>query len=237
MTDKKPNCEFCRWRESCAYSTYPQGSHSLMIDDKPCSTEEPTTQDLADLNYYKPREEPDKMLAHLIAVGREYERTGNAHVFDGKMEEIKKATHSEDKEPKKIMESGNAIYYESGTVEIRGHPSGLPAFEGVVPAPFCDETERQRRFQAALDQMTMSGYMILETKRIRNDAFDKTNEKTTLRVKWRTCKNEDEIKAVHAKLMEIIKGKDQRCSQYAICRDGEVGGPPPCDNCSKKKTE
>jgi hypothetical protein len=203
MTSKKKNCEFCRWRENCAYSTYPEGSHSLSIDDTPCSQEEPTSQDLADLNYYKPREEADKMLAHLIAVGREYERTGNRHVF-GKIEEIKMATHTEDKEPKRIMESGNAIYYENGTVEIRGHESGLPKIDGVVPAPFCDETERQKRFQAAIDQITMSGYMILETKRIRNDAFDKKDANTTLQIKWRTCKTEDEIKAVHAKIMDIM---------------------------------
>lgn len=114
-----------------------------------------------------------------------------------KDEDAKKAT-------KKIMETGNAIYYEDGTVEIFGDKSGLPEFNTLVPAPHCDEPERQRRYRKAIEQITLQGYMILETKRVRNDAFDKKDQKTSLKIVARACKTEDEIKAVHENIMEII---------------------------------
>lgn len=109
-----------------------------------------------------------------------------------------------EKRVKKIKEIGNAVYYEDGTVEIFGDPSGLPRWDGLTPAPFCDETERQRRFQDAIEHVALEGYLVLETKRVRNEAFDKKGQKTSQYIVARACKNEDEIKAVHAKIMEIM---------------------------------
>ena len=99
---------------------------------------------------------------------------------------------------------GNAVYGDDGSLEIFGNEQGLPQATAVIPCPWADETERQKRFEDALESLVLKGYFIIETKRIRNEAFDKKNEKTTLEVKYRACKSEQEIHAVASKIKEVV---------------------------------
>ena len=51
MTSKE--CKWCFWRMACAYSTYPDSKKTLMIDDMPCSVEDPGANELNGLYFYQ----------------------------------------------------------------------------------------------------------------------------------------------------------------------------------------
>ncbi|MFA5715808.1 MAG: hypothetical protein WC998_08705 [Candidatus Paceibacterota bacterium] len=101
-----------------------------------------------------------------------------------------------------------AKYYDDGTIEIFGNKEGLPAISGTIPAPDINtpsEEERQKRFDQVCANITLQGYFFTKKQRIRNIAFDKPSQKTTLSVRYRACKNEKEIKEVHDLIVEILK--------------------------------
>ena len=103
-----------------------------------------------------------------------------------------------------------AKYHDDGTIEIFGNPEGYPRFSGAIPAPdinTASEEERQKRFDEACDALTLQGYFFVKKQRIRNTAFDKPGQKTTLSVSYRACKNENEIKEVRDLILEIIQKK------------------------------
>ena len=101
-----------------------------------------------------------------------------------------------------------AKYYDDGTIEIFGNEEGLPAISGTIPAPDINtssEEERQKRFDQVCAGISLQGYFFTKKQRIRNIAFDKPGQKTTLSIRYRPCKNEKEIKEVHALVMEILR--------------------------------
>jgi hypothetical protein len=107
-----------------------------------------------------------------------------------------------------MVRHGNVEYNDDGKgFTIYGNPSGLPSATCVVPAPSVnckDESERQKRFESAIEGCILEGKFIVEQKRIRNTAFDKRDEKTTLQLKIRACKTPDEVNAIHDKIVEIL---------------------------------
>ena len=102
-----------------------------------------------------------------------------------------------------------AKYYDDGTIiEIFGNKEGLPAITGTIPAPDINtssEEERQKRFDQVCAGITLQGYFFTRKQRIRNIAFDKPGQKTTLSIRYRPCKNEKEIKEVRALVVEILR--------------------------------
>ncbi len=93
------------------------------------------------------------------------------------------------------------------TFEIFGNKEGLPKIKGVIPAPDINHTseeEREKTFKKVLDNITIEGFYIIKTQRIRNMAFDKKRQKTTLSVEYRPCKNEEEIKLVAERIRKIL---------------------------------
>jgi len=101
-----------------------------------------------------------------------------------------------------------AKYYEDGSVEIFGSKEGYPRIMGVVPAPDINtksEEEREAVHTEACDNITLEGYLITAKKRIRNQAFDKKDQKTTLQIQYRPAMNEEEVNEIHRRITEIIK--------------------------------
>ena len=107
-----------------------------------------------------------------------------------------------------IKEFPFCTYYKDGMIEIFGNESGSPSVTAVCPAPDINTKngeERQKRHDEACNGITLQGYLITSRKLIHNKAFDKRGQKTTLQVKYRPCKNKDEIQMVHSEIIKIIK--------------------------------
>jgi hypothetical protein len=101
-----------------------------------------------------------------------------------------------------------AKYYDDRTIEIFGNKEGLPVISGTIPVPDIStpsEEERQKRFDQVCAGITLQGYFFTKKQRIRNIAFDKSDQKTTLSIRYRPCKNEKEIKEVRALVVEILR--------------------------------
>jgi hypothetical protein len=96
---------------------------------------------------------------------------------------------------------------EEDSVEVFGNRDGLPEVTAVVPAPDVNtksEKDRQDRFDKACDSVTINGYYIVSKRRIKNEAFDAPGQKTTLRVVYRPCKTEKELKIVGSRIHKIL---------------------------------
>lgn len=101
-------------------------------------------------------------------------------------------------------------YYDDGYMEIFGNEDGMPVIEGVLPAPDVNtssEEERERRHQEGIDGLILNGYFIESARRVRNKTFDGPGQKTTLKVRYRPCKNEGEIRVVKDKITRILRQK------------------------------
>lgn len=101
-----------------------------------------------------------------------------------------------------------AKYYDDGSIEVFGNEEGYPRFSGVIPAPDLNtpsEEERQKIFDRACAGITTQGYFFVKKQRVRNTAFDRKDQKTTLSVRYRACKNKKEIEEVHGLIVEILK--------------------------------
>jgi len=102
-----------------------------------------------------------------------------------------------------------AEYFPDGSVEISGCKDGHPRITAVVPAPDVNtpsEEERVQRHNQACDALYLRGYYIVSRRRIRNTTFDRTGQKTTLKVIYRPCKNKREVEQVHREILRIIRG-------------------------------
>lgn len=98
-------------------------------------------------------------------------------------------------------------YYEDG-FEVFGNKEGSPRITAVIPAPdinHATEEERQKTHTEACNGVTLQGYLITSKRLIRNTAFDKKGQKTTLKIVYRPCKNKEEIKQVAAEIRKIGK--------------------------------
>ena len=116
---------------------------------------------------------------------------------------------------------GNVKYVQKGVnvdIEIFGNPEGFPSIVAVVPAPDLncrDETERQARFDEAIENLILAGQFITSMQRIRNTTFDRKDQKTTLQIKYRPCTNDDEIKAIHEKITVILEKRIRKLDETA----------------------
>ena len=107
----------------------------------------------------------------------------------------------------KVREFSFAHYHDDGTIEIFGNEDGFPIITAVCPAPDVNTKtggERQKLFDEAMNGITLQGYFITEQKMIKNIAFDRPGQKTTLQVKYRACRNKSEIESVHRKIIKIL---------------------------------
>jgi hypothetical protein len=125
-------------------------------------------------------------------------------------------------ETEMIKEFPYCKYHDGGIIEVFGNEYGLPIITGVIPAPDIntkDEIERQKRYDEAIDGITLQGYIIISKKLIRNEGFDKKGQKTTLKLSYRPCKNKQEIEQVYFKILNIL-GQD--IGEYSIIENGVV---------------
>lgn len=97
-------------------------------------------------------------------------------------------------------------YHDDGTIEVFGNPDGYPRYRGVIPAPNINHTEEERTeaHKRACDDLTLQGYLFTKKKLIRNIGFYRPDEKTTLSVAYRPCKDEAEIKQVFQEIKTIL---------------------------------
>lgn len=70
---------------------------------------------------------------------------------------------------------------------------GLPRVTGVLPAPDINTPSEEARVKyhtGACDGITLKGYFVESRNLIHNNAFDRPDQKTTLEVVYRPCRNE-----------------------------------------------
>lgn len=106
-----------------------------------------------------------------------------------------------------IREFSYCKYHDDGTIEVFGNDEGYPRYTGVCPAPDVntkDGVERQKRYDEAINGITLQGYFITDQKLIKNAVFDKKGQKTTLEIKYRPCMNKSEIELVYSKILHLL---------------------------------
>lgn len=99
------------------------------------------------------------------------------------------------------------VEYHDNCIEIHGNAEGYPRMTGVIPAPDINtssEEEREKRFKGACDNLYLQGYFIVSKRRIRNTAFDRPGQKTSLKIVYRPCKKGKEIVQVKGEIQRII---------------------------------
>ncbi len=92
-----------------------------------------------------------------------------------------------------------------GSVEIPINPEGLPSVIGIMPTICYKPEERLKMVEAVIDGCALRGYWVDSWKWIRNPVFDKNGEKTSVEIKYRVCKNNDEALILVEKIKEIVK--------------------------------
>lgn len=107
-----------------------------------------------------------------------------------------------------IKKADYVTYYKDGQFEISVHPEGLPRIEGVIPAPdvwMSSEEKRVEFFDTSVMKIYLSGWYVVSQRRIRNTAFDKKGQKTTMKVIVRPCKTKKEAEFVRDKILEYSR--------------------------------
>jgi hypothetical protein len=105
-----------------------------------------------------------------------------------------------------VMNDINDFVLQSdGSVVIPIRRDGLPSATAI--APLINYKPEQRLLEAdnILNSYAMRGLFIEEFKWIRNKAFDRNGEKTTIQIKVRICKNENEAAMTANKIKGIIE--------------------------------
>jgi hypothetical protein len=90
-----------------------------------------------------------------------------------------------------------------GSVIIPISADGLPSAVGIIPTICYKPEERLKELQNALDSCALQGYWVEGWKWIKNPAFDK-DEKTSVEIKYRVCKNKDEALALVERIKELV---------------------------------
>ena len=98
-------------------------------------------------------------------------------------------------------------YEDDGTISIRGNRDGFPQITGACPAPDIrgPPEERQRQHKEAIENLNLKGYIVVSWRYIHNEAFDGLNQKTTLEVTARPCKNKEEMARLGKKIKTILR--------------------------------
>lgn len=116
----------------------------------------------------------------------------------------------EERSMSKVFHKGYAEYREDGSITLYGSRDGYPRFTAVVPSPDINTRspeDRERRHADACDMLALQGYYITSQKYIRNPAFDELDQKTTLEVMYRPCKDEGEMRVVKERILKILDRK------------------------------
>lgn len=92
-----------------------------------------------------------------------------------------------------------------GSVEIPINKDGLPSCTVIAPLITYKPEQRLLEVDNILNSYAIRGLFIDELKWIRNEAFDKRGEKTTIQIKFRICKNEDEARMIGGKIKNIVE--------------------------------
>ncbi len=91
-----------------------------------------------------------------------------------------------------------------GSVEIIISKDGLPSRIAILPTITCKD-KRLQLIEDQLDGLALRGYWVDGWKWIKNEAFDRKGEKTSIEIKFRMCKNKEEANIIGQKIKEIIK--------------------------------
>lgn len=91
------------------------------------------------------------------------------------------------------------------TISIAIDPDGLPRVTCTVPMPGTTEEERRERISAVQQSYVMGGYWIVKSRMIRNRLFDKRDERTTLTITIRPCRNTKEALALSQQIRYFIR--------------------------------
>ena len=97
------------------------------------------------------------------------------------------------------------VLQPDGSVEIPIRKDGLPSATAIAPLINYKPEQRLLEVDNILNSYAMRGLFIDELKWIRNEAFDRKGEKTTIQIKFRLCKNEDEATMIAGKIKDIIE--------------------------------
>ena len=106
------------------------------------------------------------------------------------------------------------VWSEDGKLLLEWDDGTEMIFEAIIPAPFMSEIERQERVKKAIDSKYLEGYFVEIKGRVRNKAFDKKGEKTTIKIVYRPCRSEDEAKFVISKVQELINKERGEIAEY-----------------------
>lgn len=104
------------------------------------------------------------------------------------------------------MRIGMVEYSEDcRTFTVHGNDAGLPQYDGIIPAPYKSEAEREAIWNEACASIIAHGFLLLSARPCRNEVCDKKGERTSLRVKYRACRTEEEMREVGEKIKLIAK--------------------------------
>lgn len=70
--------------------------------------------------------------------------------------------------------------------------SNAVEYTAVVPAPF--EADRAELVESARRKIVLNGYLITDSRRLHNKAFDREGEQTTTELTYRPCRDKDEAR-------------------------------------------
>ena len=130
-------------------------------------------------------------------------------------------------EPKVIKQFDFAQYTDDGGFEIFGNDTGYPRMKAVIPAPDIntpDAEERIRRHQEGVDGIVLQGYLVTKRQLIRNQAFDRKDQKTTLSLAFRPCMSKQEIEVVALQIKEILKRKVSEEHRLDLLKEARKNG-------------
>jgi len=97
------------------------------------------------------------------------------------------------------------VLQPDGSVAIPISKDGLPAATAITPLITYKPEQRLLEVDNILNSYAMRGLFIDELKWIRNEAFDRKGEKTTIQIKFRLCKNVDEATMISGKIKNIVE--------------------------------
>lgn len=99
------------------------------------------------------------------------------------------------------------------------HRGKEPHLTLVVPVPMIDEIERECRVARARDQIHLQGLWIDSVRRVRNDVFDRSGEKSTTQFKVRGCCTDNEARYVLMRVSQLLGIKSELVSNYESKKD------------------
>lgn len=92
---------------------------------------------------------------------------------------------------------------DEGEATIAIVPDGLPLSTTILPIPMISELKREKMIEEQKQCIWLHGCVITNTRRVKNPAFDKHDERTSTTFQFRPCKTKDEAEYVLDKIKQI----------------------------------